>query len=134
VLAGPPEFTCVCLVFVPFLADLLEGFKSPDPAVQEKALAETEERLREHEGSPEEGCWTKANRTAVNTGAPVRPNKCDFFFECVCLVALKEKGNDAFRRGDYVAAIQKYTEGLEKLKDKQQLYTNRAQVSTGKQT
>ncbi|NXA38945.1 TTC12 protein, partial [Eudromia elegans] len=42
--------------------------------------------------------------------------------------ALKEKGNDAFRRGDYVAAIQEYTAGLEKLKDKQQLYTNRAQA------
>ncbi|NWW52362.1 TTC12 protein, partial [Pedionomus torquatus] len=42
--------------------------------------------------------------------------------------ALKEKGNCAFRKGDYVAAIQRYTEGLEKLKDKQELYTNRAQA------
>ncbi|KAF1444756.1 Tetratricopeptide repeat protein 12, partial [Spheniscus mendiculus] len=42
--------------------------------------------------------------------------------------ALKEKGNDAFRKGDYVVAIQRYTEGLEKLKDKQELYTNRAQA------
>ncbi|NXN30807.1 TTC12 protein, partial [Nycticryphes semicollaris] len=42
--------------------------------------------------------------------------------------ALKEKGNYAFRKGDYVVAIQRYTEGLEKLKDKQELYTNRAQA------
>ncbi|NXS52352.1 TTC12 protein, partial [Brachypteracias leptosomus] len=42
--------------------------------------------------------------------------------------ALKEKGNAAFRRGEYVTAIQSYTEGLEKLKDKQELYTNRAQA------
>ncbi|KFO86018.1 Tetratricopeptide repeat protein 12, partial [Buceros rhinoceros silvestris] len=42
--------------------------------------------------------------------------------------ALKEKGNDAFRKGDYVLAIQRYTEGLEKLRDKQELYTNRAQA------
>lgn len=47
-----------------------------------------------------------------------------------CSTALKEKGNDAFRKGDYDTAIQRYTEGLEKLKDKQELYTNRAQVST----
>lgn len=46
-----------------------------------------------------------------------------------CSTALKEKGNDAFRKGDYDTAIQRYTEGLEKLKDKQELYTNRAQVS-----
>ncbi|NXN91901.1 TTC12 protein, partial [Rhinopomastus cyanomelas] len=42
--------------------------------------------------------------------------------------ALKEKGNDAFRKGDYGTAIQRYTEGLEKLRDKQELYTNRAQA------
>ncbi|NXA04870.1 TTC12 protein, partial [Sapayoa aenigma] len=42
--------------------------------------------------------------------------------------ALKEKGNDAFRRGDFSLAIQRYTEGLEKLRDKQELFTNRAQA------
>ncbi|XP_051494388.1 tetratricopeptide repeat protein 12 isoform X2 [Apus apus] len=42
--------------------------------------------------------------------------------------ALKEEGNVAFRKGDFVTAIQRYTEGLEKLKDKQELYTNRAQA------
>uniref|UniRef100_A0A452J375 Uncharacterized protein n=1 Tax=Gopherus agassizii TaxID=38772 RepID=A0A452J375_9SAUR len=42
--------------------------------------------------------------------------------------ALKEKGNDAFSKGDYATAIQLYTEGLEKQKDMQVLYTNRAQA------
>ncbi|NWT13557.1 TTC12 protein, partial [Vireo altiloquus] len=41
---------------------------------------------------------------------------------------LKEKGNEAFREGDFALAIQRYTEGLEKLRDKQELYTNRAQA------
>ncbi|KGL82293.1 Tetratricopeptide repeat protein 12, partial [Tinamus guttatus] len=124
------------------LADLLEGFKSTDPPVQEKALAETEERLRDNEASPEEECRTKVNRTVINTRAPVR---LSYGFLAALekdarerakrrkrnehlANALKEKGNDAFRRGDYVTAVQKYTEGLEKLKDKQQLYTNRAQA------
>ncbi|XP_048824343.1 tetratricopeptide repeat protein 12 isoform X2 [Lagopus muta] len=42
--------------------------------------------------------------------------------------ALKEKGNDAFRKGDYSTAAQRYTDGLQKLKDVPELYTNRAQA------
>uniref|UniRef100_H9GEA4 Uncharacterized protein n=1 Tax=Anolis carolinensis TaxID=28377 RepID=H9GEA4_ANOCA len=42
--------------------------------------------------------------------------------------ALKDKGNDAFSKGDYEAAIEKYTEGLKKQKDMPMLYTNRAQA------
>ncbi|KAB1254783.1 Tetratricopeptide repeat protein 12 [Camelus dromedarius] len=42
--------------------------------------------------------------------------------------ALKEKGNEAFVRGDYETAILCYSEGLEKLKDMKVLYTNRAQA------
>ncbi|NXH85283.1 TTC12 protein, partial [Edolisoma coerulescens] len=41
---------------------------------------------------------------------------------------LKEKGNEAFREGDFALAIQRYTEGLQELRDKQELYTNRAQA------
>lgn len=44
------------------------------------------------------------------------------------LPALKEKGNEAFIKGDYETAILYYSEGLGKLKDMQVLYTNRAQV------
>ncbi|NXU34696.1 TTC12 protein, partial [Drymodes brunneopygia] len=42
--------------------------------------------------------------------------------------ALKEEGNEAFRKGDFALAIQRYSEGLQKLRDKQELYTNRAQA------
>ncbi|KAL2295762.1 hypothetical protein Nmel_017283 [Mimus melanotis] len=42
--------------------------------------------------------------------------------------ALKEQGNEAFRRGDFALAIHRYSEGLDKLRDKQELYTNRAQA------
>ncbi|XP_067827001.1 tetratricopeptide repeat protein 12 [Heptranchias perlo] len=41
---------------------------------------------------------------------------------------LKEKGNAAFDKGDYATAVQHYTEGLNKLRDFQALYTNRAQA------
>jgi len=59
-------------------------------------------------------------------------NKKQLLMHDCCFAALKEEGNNAFRKGDYVIAIQRYTEGLEKLKDKQELYTNRAQVSMWK--
>ncbi|XP_043851130.1 tetratricopeptide repeat protein 12 isoform X4 [Dromiciops gliroides] len=42
--------------------------------------------------------------------------------------ALKEKGNEAFLKGDYGTAVQHYSEGLKKLKDMKVLYTNRAQA------
>lgn len=42
--------------------------------------------------------------------------------------ALKEKGNAAFQKEDYATAVQYYTKGLEKLRDFQALYTNRAQA------
>uniref|UniRef100_A0A8D2PTD8 Uncharacterized protein n=1 Tax=Zosterops lateralis melanops TaxID=1220523 RepID=A0A8D2PTD8_ZOSLA len=48
--------------------------------------------------------------------------------------ALKEQGNEAFRAGDFALAIQRYSEGLNKLRDKQELYTNRAQVKCWKNT
>lgn len=42
--------------------------------------------------------------------------------------ALKDKGNEAFARGDYATAVQFYTDGLAELRDMKPLYTNRAQV------
>ncbi|XP_062450675.1 tetratricopeptide repeat protein 12 isoform X5 [Rhea pennata] len=130
------------------ITNLVEGLKSTDPAIQEKALAETEKRLCEKEASEEEECKTKVNRTVINSRASdieqVETINSDGFLAALekdarerakrrkrnehLADALKEKGNDAFRKGDYVTAIQKYTEGLEKLKDKQELYTNRAQA------
>ncbi|XP_062377179.1 tetratricopeptide repeat protein 12 [Sardina pilchardus] len=42
--------------------------------------------------------------------------------------ALKARGNSTFSQGDYQTAVQLYTEGLLQLRDKQDLYTNRAQA------
>ncbi|KFZ56116.1 Tetratricopeptide repeat protein 12, partial [Antrostomus carolinensis] len=133
------------------LANLVQGLNSPDPTVKEKSIAEAEKRIREQETSKEEESKTTVNRTVINTRASVR-GFFPFEVKAVCngflailekdakerakrrkrnehlANALKEKGNDAFRKGDYIVAIQRYTEGLEKLKDKRELYTNRAQA------
>ncbi|KFR03179.1 Tetratricopeptide repeat protein 12, partial [Opisthocomus hoazin] len=131
------------------LANLVQGLNSPDPVVKEKATAEAETRLHEQETSMEEESKTAVNRTVINTRASVRKSSVvawslDGFLATLekdakeraerrkrneqLANALKEEGNNAFRKGDYVIAIQRYTEGLEKLKDKQELYTNRAQA------
>uniref|UniRef100_A0A8D0ELT3 Uncharacterized protein n=1 Tax=Strix occidentalis caurina TaxID=311401 RepID=A0A8D0ELT3_STROC len=126
--------------------NLVQGLNSPDPAVKEKIIAETEKRLHDQETSKEEEIKTIVNRTVINTQASVRgvfSLKLKLYADAKerakqrkrnehLANALKEKGNDAFRKGDYDIAIQRYTEGLEKLKDKQELYTNRAQVSMWK--
>ncbi|XP_009953032.1 PREDICTED: tetratricopeptide repeat protein 12, partial [Leptosomus discolor] len=126
--------------------NLVQGLNSADPAVKEKAIAETEKRLRDQEMSKEEESKAAVNRTVINTRdtANAEAANTDGFLAILekdakerakrrkrnerLANALKEKGNDAFRKGDYATAIQRYTEGLEKLKDKQELYTNRAQA------
>ncbi|NWR90007.1 TTC12 protein, partial [Furnarius figulus] len=123
------------------VTNLLQGLSSPDVAVKEKAIAEAEEKLRDGGASTEEETRTTVNRTVINTRAPVRAYAFLAMLEKDAKErakqrkrneqlanALKEKGNDAFRRGDFARAIQRYTEGLEKLRDKQELYTNRAQA------
>ncbi|XP_065508064.1 tetratricopeptide repeat protein 12 isoform X2 [Caloenas nicobarica] len=129
------------------ISSLVQGLNSPDPAVKEKAIAETEERLRDQETCKEEESKTMVNRTVINARASDTANAETANTGFLAVLekdakerakrrkrnerlanALKEKGNDAFRKGDYGTAIQRYTEGLEKLKDKQELYTNRAQA------
>ncbi|NXN51417.1 TTC12 protein, partial [Rynchops niger] len=130
------------------LAELVQGLNSTDPDVKEKATAEAEKRLHDQENSKEEESKTVMDRTVINTQASDVANaeavNADGFLAILekdakerakrrkrnehLANALKEKGNDAFRKGDYVTAIQRYTEGLEKLKDKKELYTNRAQA------
>ncbi|NWI28789.1 TTC12 protein, partial [Sula dactylatra] len=130
------------------IANLVQGLNSTDPAVKEKTIAEAEKRLHDEEISQEKESKTMVNRTVINTQASDMANadevNADGFLAILekdakeraerrkknehLANALKEKGNDAFRKGDYVIAIQRYTEGLEKLKDKQELYTNRAQA------
>ncbi|NXN11587.1 TTC12 protein, partial [Indicator maculatus] len=121
------------------LANLVQGLSSADPAVKEKAIAETEKKLHDQETTKEEDSKTTVDRTVINTRPSVKAflaalekdakerAQCKKRNELLAN-ALKEKGNEAFRKGDYATAIQRYTEGLEKLKDKQELYTNRAQA------
>ncbi|XP_059685643.1 tetratricopeptide repeat protein 12 isoform X2 [Gavia stellata] len=130
------------------ITNLVQGLNSTDPAVREKTIAETEKRLHDQQTGKEEESKTTVNRTVINTRASDMANaeavNADGFLAILekdakerakrrkrnehLANALKEKGNDAFRKGDYVIAVQRYTEGLEKLKDKQELYTNRAQA------
>ncbi|XP_035300552.1 tetratricopeptide repeat protein 12 isoform X2 [Cricetulus griseus] len=121
---------------------------SDDPAVQQKAVLETEKRLllleREQE---EDGCRTTLNKTMISP--PRAPENADDMNPEAFLAsvekdakerakrrresrvladALKEKGNEAYVKGDYETAIFYYSEGLGKLKDMKVLYTNRAQA------
>ncbi|NWS40223.1 TTC12 protein, partial [Probosciger aterrimus] len=129
------------------IANLVQGLSSTDSAANAKAIAEAEKRLHDQETNEEES-KTTVNRTIINRRASETANaeavNADGFLAMLekdakerakrrkrnehLANALKEKGNDAFRKGDYVMAIQRYTEGLEKLRDKQELYTNRAQA------
>ncbi|NXM38292.1 TTC12 protein, partial [Gymnorhina tibicen] len=134
------------------VANLLQGLSSSDSAVREEAFAETEKRLREEGASreEEEESRTTVNRTVINTSVRAFPSEIKAGHTSGAFLAalekdakerarrrkrneqlanaLKEKGNEAFREGDFALAIQRYTEGLEKLRDKQELYTNRAQA------
>ncbi|TRZ15911.1 hypothetical protein HGM15179_011259 [Zosterops borbonicus] len=130
------------------VTNLLQGLNSPDSAVQEKAIAETEKRLQEQGASreEEEESRTTVNRTLINTSGTARPEAVDADGFLAAMEkdakeraqrrrrndqlanALKEQGNEAFRAGDFALAIQRYSEGLNKLRDKQELYTNRAQA------
>ncbi|XP_064029220.1 tetratricopeptide repeat protein 12 isoform X1 [Pogoniulus pusillus] len=102
------------------ISSLVQDLSSADSAVKEKAIAEAGKRLCDQAASKEGASRTRVDRTVINTGSPDLAE--------AQTAALKEQGNEAFRKGDYARAVQSYTEGLEKLKDKQELYTNRAQA------
>ncbi|XP_032937525.1 tetratricopeptide repeat protein 12 isoform X3 [Catharus ustulatus] len=132
------------------VTNLLQGLSSPDGAVRDKAIAETEKRLQEQGGSreeeEEEESRTTLNRTLINTSGSARAEAVDAGGFLAALEkdakeraqrrrrneqlanALKEQGNEAFRAGDFALAIQRYSQGLDRLRDKQELYTNRAQA------
>ncbi|NWV49547.1 TTC12 protein, partial [Daphoenositta chrysoptera] len=133
-------------------ANLLQGLNSSDSAVKQEAIAETEKRLREEGASreEEEKSRTTVNRTVINTSVRAFPSEINAGHTSGAFLAalekdakeraqrrkrneqlanaLKEKGNAAFREGDFALAVQRYSEGLERLRDKQELYTNRAQA------
>lgn len=130
------------------ITNLIQEMNSDDPVIQQKAVLETEKRLRLMErDEEEEGCRTTLNRTMISP--PRAPENADEMNPEAFLAsvekdakerakrrresrvladALKEKGNEAFVKGDYETAILCYSEGLGKLKDMKVLYTNRAQA------
>ncbi|XP_058050841.1 tetratricopeptide repeat protein 12 isoform X2 [Ahaetulla prasina] len=131
------------------VAALVEGLKSTDPAVQEKATADTEKRFRSISDKDGKKPKPKVDRTVINKQpSPGLSSQEETTAESFLAVlekdaqerarrrkgneasanALKEKGNDAFSQGDYASAVQNYTEGLKKQKDMLALYTNRAQA------
>ncbi|XP_061058520.1 tetratricopeptide repeat protein 12 isoform X4 [Eubalaena glacialis] len=131
------------------ITNLIQEMNSDDPVVREKAVLETEKRLQfTEEDQEEDECRTTVNKTMISP--PQAPTKntdevnTEGFLASmekdakerakrrrenkVLADALKEKGNEAFVKGDYETAILCYSEGLEKLKDVKVLYTNRAQA------
>ncbi|XP_062950465.1 tetratricopeptide repeat protein 12 [Cynocephalus volans] len=130
------------------ITNLIQEMNSDDPVVQQKAVLETEKRLLLMEEDEEEDeCRTTSNKTMISP--PQAPENADEMNSEAFLAsvekdakerakrrrenkvladALKEKGNEAFSKGDYETAVLHYSEGLEKLKDMKVLYTNRAQA------
>ncbi|XP_029064793.1 tetratricopeptide repeat protein 12 isoform X5 [Monodon monoceros] len=130
------------------ITSLIQEMNSDDPVVQEKAVLETEKRLKfTEEDQEEDECRTTVNKTMISPPRAHTKNTDEINTEAflasvekdakerakrrrenkVLADALKEKGNEAFVKGDYETAILCYSEGLEKLKDMKVLYTNRAQ-------
>ncbi|XP_055478119.1 tetratricopeptide repeat protein 12 [Psammomys obesus] len=130
------------------ITTLIQEMNSDDPTIQQKAVLETEKRILLMErDQEEEGCRTTLNKTMISP--PKAPENADEMNPEAFLAfvekdakerakrrqeskaqadALKEKGNEAFAKGDYEAAILHYSEGLGKLKNMKVLYTNRAQA------
>nr|XP_039327224.1 tetratricopeptide repeat protein 12 isoform X2 [Saimiri boliviensis boliviensis] len=131
------------------ITNLIQEMNSDDPVVQQKAVLETEKRLLlMEEDQEEDDCRTTLNKTVISppqtTMKSAEETDSEAFLASVekdakerakrrrenkvLADALKEKGNEAFAKGDYETAILRYSEGLEKLKDMKVLYTNRAQA------
>nr|XP_036848724.1 tetratricopeptide repeat protein 12 isoform X1 [Manis javanica]XP_036848725.1 tetratricopeptide repeat protein 12 isoform X1 [Manis javanica] len=131
------------------ITSIIQDMNSDDPVVQQKAVLETEKRLLSTEEVREEdGCRTTLNRTVISPPQAPAKDADDINPEAFLASvekdakaraqrrrenqalahALKDKGNEAFAKGDYESAVLRYSEGLEKLKDVRVLYTNRAQA------
>lgn len=130
------------------ITNLIQEMNSDDPIIQQKAVLETEKKLLLMEREQDEDrCRTTLNKTIISPPrAPENAGEMnpEAFLASVekdakerakrrresrvLADALKEKGNEAFAKGDYETAILCYSEGLGKLKDMKVLYTNRAQA------
>ncbi|KAM5140329.1 tetratricopeptide repeat protein 12 [Mantella aurantiaca] len=133
------------------ITDILQDLTSEDSSSQESGISRADEKLSLLKKTEEEdGIRTKTNRTLINKSPSSSYTQTksevsqDVFLanlekdarerserrrENKALAsALKDLGNEAYAKGDYETAIQRYSEGLEKLRDMQVLYTNRAQA------
>ncbi|XP_074160328.1 tetratricopeptide repeat protein 12 isoform X2 [Sminthopsis crassicaudata] len=128
------------------ISTLVQDLNSDDFSVSERAMDEAEKRLKLQEDQEEDGCRTTLNKTMISPPQVPTENvdDTDGFMKILendarerakrrkenksLANAFKEKGNEAFLKGDYEMAVHYYTEGLKKLKDMKVLYTNRAQA------
>ncbi|XP_075047421.1 tetratricopeptide repeat protein 12 [Mixophyes fleayi] len=133
------------------VAAIIQSLNSDDLSSRESVIARADEKLallKEKEN--EDATRTKINRTVINTspgGSFPQSNSemsQDSFLahlendareraekrrqDKTLANALKDLGNEAYGKGDYESAVQRYSEGLEKLRDMPILYTNRAQA------
>ncbi|XP_039619934.1 tetratricopeptide repeat protein 12 isoform X2 [Polypterus senegalus] len=141
------------------ISDLVKHLNSADLEKQKAASEKADALIKalKNEDDGEELTRIKQNRTLINTKPSEHGGYVPQSFQCSTETsqgdflkmlekdaqersqrrreneklakALKEMGNEAFHKGDYETAVQLYSEGLEKLKDMQVLYTNRAQCN-----
>ncbi|XP_072557327.1 tetratricopeptide repeat protein 12 isoform X5 [Paramormyrops kingsleyae] len=135
------------------ISDLMKELSSSDVERQEKAVQKADRLMSAWEDS--DPGRTRRNHTVINSSPSPHPtaqehpsNYSDLTSESFMKVlemdsedrrkrrkenekianAFKVKGNEAFAQGDYEAAVQQYTAGLNALRDMEVLYTNRAQA------
>ncbi|XP_078579764.1 tetratricopeptide repeat protein 12-like [Branchiostoma floridae x Branchiostoma japonicum] len=138
------------------IQSIIKGMASGDAETQQKACQAADERLGKIGRRPPVDN-TGVNRTVVNqrafdelsrgqqqgpeaTGEMGQEAFMDFIEKDAAeraarkkeqkkeATVLKEKGNEAFKARDFQTAVDFYTQGLEKLKDFKELWTNRAQA------
>uniref|UniRef100_A0A803KD03 Tetratricopeptide repeat domain 12 n=1 Tax=Xenopus tropicalis TaxID=8364 RepID=A0A803KD03_XENTR len=140
------------------ITDIIQDLNSSDESHRQEAFLKADKRLALLKNKDnDDGIRTTANRTVINTspegmcasGSTYHANKDSRLMQENVLEhlekdakeraerrkentamanALKELGNKAFSKGDYETAVKCYSEGVEKLRDMQVLYTNRAQA------
>uniref|UniRef100_A0A803KBX4 Tetratricopeptide repeat domain 12 n=1 Tax=Xenopus tropicalis TaxID=8364 RepID=A0A803KBX4_XENTR len=141
------------------ITDIIQDLNSSDESHRQEAFLKADKRLALLKNKDnDDGIRTTANRTVINTspegmcasGSTYHANKDSRLMQENVLEhlekdakeraerrkentamanALKELGNKAFSKGDYETAVKCYSEGVEKLRDMQVLYTNRAQCN-----
>ncbi|KAM4652044.1 tetratricopeptide repeat protein 12 [Discoglossus pictus] len=121
--------------------EIIQNLSSSDASCLENAMLKADKKIAAlKENDDIDGTRTKINRTVINKSPSGNWNFLEHLEKDAkeraerrkenesLATALKILGNEAFAKGDYETAVQHYSDGLEKLKDMQVLYTNRAQA------